>query len=154
MIGFIAPLLASALTLAPVLTGGGWANVTAPPATDGRVTLVDVFAFSCINCRHVTPELQHLRREYGTDAVTIIGVHTPELPEERVHANLRAALADQGISWPVVYDDDSRIWNAYGVTAWPTQLLFDKHGRLRERFVGEGYDAEIERAVRTLVAER
>jgi thiol-disulfide isomerase/thioredoxin len=153
MIALIGPLLAATLSLATVTAGGRWANVAGPPPTEGRVTIVDVFAFSCINCIHVTPELQKVRAEYGPDQLTIIGVHTPELPEERVHGNLLAAIKNEGITWPVVYDDDSRIWNAYGVTAWPTQLIFDKHGQLRGRIVGEGYDATVERAVKTLVAE-
>jgi hypothetical protein len=54
----------------------------------------------------------------------------------------------------VLYDDDFRIWNAYGVNAWPTQLVFDKGGKLRATYVGEGYDAQLERTVRGLVGEK
>ncbi|MGD1067929.1 MAG: redoxin domain-containing protein [Vulcanimicrobiaceae bacterium] len=153
MIALIGPLLAATLSLTTVTQYGTWANVGAAPPTEGRVTIVDVFAFSCINCIHITPELQKLRGEYTPDQLTIIGVHTPELPEERVHPSLMAAMKKEGITWPVVYDDDSRIWNAYDVTAWPTQLIFDKHGRMRMRIVGEGFDADVERYVRMLVAE-
>jgi thiol-disulfide isomerase/thioredoxin len=148
-----ASLLAAALTLAPVLSATAWVNVPGPPPTAGRVTIVDVFAFSCINCRHVTPELQKLRGAYGENDLTIIGVHAPELPEEKVHANLLHALSDQRITWPVLADDAFRVWNAYGVNAWPTQLIFDRRGRLRATYVGEGYDAAIDGWVRRLTAE-
>jgi thiol-disulfide isomerase/thioredoxin len=152
MIGSL--VLAVAMTLLPVLSASTWANAAGPPATQGRVTIVDVFTYGCINCRHVTPELQRLRRAYAPHDLAIIGVHAPETPEERVHENVVRALHEQEIAWPVVFDDGFQIWNAYGVSAWPTQLVFDRAGRLRKTYVGEGYDAELERTVRTLVAER
>ena len=148
-------LLAAATSLAPVLGATApWANASGPPPTAGRVTVVDVFTFSCINCKHVTPELQRLRAAYKPSDLAIVGVHAPELPNERVHANVVQALREQDITWPVVFDDDFKLWNAYGVQAWPTQLVFDRHGRLRATYVGEGYDAQLERTVRALVAER
>jgi thiol-disulfide isomerase/thioredoxin len=148
----IAALLA-VIGLAPLLSGGAWVNAAGPPPTQGRVTIVDVFTFACINCQHVTPELRRLRAVYAPADLTLIGVHTPELPEERVHSNVVAALREQGIAWPVVYDDDHRLWDAFGVSAWPTQLVFDRHGRLRATIVGEGYDGELERVVHQLVGE-
>lgn len=152
MIGTL--LLAAATTLAPVLGATPWANAAGPPQTQGRVTIVDVFTYGCINCKHVTPELHKLRAAYGTRDLAIVGVHAPETPEEHVHANVVQALRAQEIAWPVVFDDGFRVWNAYGVSAWPTQLVFDRHGNLRATYVGEGYDAELERTVRTLTAER
>jgi thiol-disulfide isomerase/thioredoxin len=151
MIGGLA--LAAAVTLAPLLGAAPWANAPGPPATQGRVTVLDVFTFGCINCKHVTPELRKLRAAYPSGDLAIVGVHAPETPEEHVHANVVRALRDQDITWPVVFDDGFRVWNAYGVTAWPTQLVFDRRGRLRATYVGEGYDAQLERTVRSLVAE-
>ena len=147
-------LLAAATTLAPVLGATSWANAAGPPPTAGRVTIVDVFTFDCINCKHVTPELRALRARYGNGDLAIVGVHAPELPQEHVHANVVRALTAQDITWPVAYDDDFRLWNAYGVTAWPTQLVFDRRGRLRATIVGEGYDRELEHTIAQLVAEK
>lgn len=152
MIGGI--VLAAAMTLAPVLSAMPWANASGPPPTEGRVTIVDVFTYGCINCQHVTPELRKLRTAYTTRELAIVGVHAPETPDEHVHANVAQALRDQQIAWPVVYDDGFQIWNAYGVSAWPTQLVFDRRGRLRKTYVGEGYDAQLEQTVRELAAER
>ena len=146
-------LLAAATTLAPVLGATPWTNASGPPPTAGRVTIVDVFTYGCINCKHVAPELRRLRAAYTARDLAIVGVHAPETPEEHVHANVVRALRDQDIVWPVVFDDAFRLWNAYGVTAWPTQLVFDRRGTLRETFVGEGYDAQLERTVRTLAGE-
>ena len=151
MIGTL--LLAGAVTLAPVLSATAWANAPGPPPTAGRVTIVDVFTFDCINCRHVTPELQRLRAAYGSRDLAIVGVHAPETAEEHVHANVVQALRAQNISWPVLFDDNFSVWNNYGVQAWPTQLVFDRKGVLRATYVGEGYDAQLARTVSTLIAE-
>jgi hypothetical protein len=67
-----------------------------------------------------------------------------------VIANVKA----QGILWPVRFDDDGRVWDAYGVKYWPSQLVFDRHGRLRKTIIGEGRDAELDATVKALLAER
>jgi thiol-disulfide isomerase/thioredoxin len=152
MIGAI--VIGAAMTLLPVLSATSWANAPGPPQTEGRVTIVDVFTYGCINCQHVTPELRRLRAAYSPDELAIVGVHAPETPEEHVHANVLRALREQQIGWPVVFDDAFRIWDAYGVSAWPTQFVFDRAGHLRKTYVGEGYDGELERTVRALVEER
>jgi thiol-disulfide isomerase/thioredoxin len=149
-----AAVLAAALTFAPIANAAApWLNAERAPAVAGRVTVVDVFTFWCINCRHVVPELQRLHAEIPARELQIVGIHAPETPYERLHANVRNALREQGITWPVVFDDDFRLWNAYGVDAWPTQLVFDRRGQLRARFVGEGLDAKLEATVKALIAE-
>ncbi|MGB8520984.1 MAG: redoxin family protein [Candidatus Tumulicola sp.] len=120
----------------------------------GKVVVVDVFTFDCINCQHVVPELRSLRAHYATKDLLVVGIHTPETPFERVRANVVAALATQGISWPVAIDNDEKLWNAYGIAYWPTQLIFDRHGRLRKTVIGEGQDAEVTSTVAALAAER
>ncbi|MGB8266484.1 MAG: thioredoxin-like domain-containing protein [Candidatus Velthaea sp.] len=153
----IAPAAAAggASDLAPVLGAHDWINGPVRAAqTGGKVVLVDVFTVGCINCRHVTPELKKLHASVPESRLEIIGVHAPETPYERNRANVISELTRQGIVWPVAVDNGFTIWNAYGTDAWPTQYLFDKHGRLRKTFVGEGYDAQIDAAVRALLAER
>jgi thiol-disulfide isomerase/thioredoxin len=148
-------LLAAATTLAPVANStAAWLNAAHAPVTAGRVTVVDIFTFGCLNCKHVTPQLKQLRAAIPEDELAIVGVHAPETPYERDRANVRDALRDQNITWPVVIDNDFAIWKAYGVDAWPTQLVFDRHGKLRATYVGEGNDSELERSVRALIAER
>jgi thiol-disulfide isomerase/thioredoxin len=148
-------IFAAASTLAPILgSTAAWFNAAHAPATSGRVALVDVFTFGCINCKHVTPELRRLRAAWSPSDLVIVGVHAPETPYERDAQNLRAALREQNIIWPVVADNEFAVWKAYGVDAWPTQLVFDRHGKLRATYVGEGNDAELEHTVRELVAER
>jgi hypothetical protein len=129
------------------------ASATAASYT-GKVVIVDVFTFDCINFKHVVPGLRSLRAHYPGSDLLVVGIHTPELPFERTRANVVEALAAQGISWPVAIDNDQKLWNAYNVQYWPTQLIFDRHGQLRKTVIGEGQGAAVASAVAALVAER
>ncbi len=150
-----ATLAGPAKSLAPLGLASGWLNgrVTAV-ALRGRVVLLDVFTFECINCVHVTPNLKRLYARYARSEVEIVAVHTPEVPS---YQSRLAYLAEQtrtaALPWPIAIDNRSEIWNAYGISAWPTQMLFDRHGRLRQTIVGEGQDDAVNAAVRSLVEE-
>ena len=142
-------------TLGPVVNSTeGWLNGRATAASlAGKVVIVDVFTFDCINCKNITPNLRALYRKRGKD-LAIVGVHSPETPYERNRANLAEALNSLGVDWPVALDNSFAIWRAYGVDAWPTQLIFDRKGRLRRTIVGDSQNAEVDRTVAALVAER
>jgi len=119
-----------------------------------KVVLVDFYTFDCINCKHTEPNLRNLYQTTSRRDLVIVGVHSPETSLERNRANLLASLKDQGIGWPVAVDNDFAVWNSYGIAAWPTQLIFDRHGKLRATVVGEGQDDAINQAIKQLIAER
>ena len=155
MAGLLTFLLAASAALLPLSRAAAWLGAAPPPAVfSGKVVLVDVFTFDCINCKHVVPELRVLRAQIPSDQLTIIGIHSPETPLERDRANVAKNITAQGITWPVALDNDFRLWNAYGVRYWPTQLIFDRHGALRKTIIGEGQDAVVESTVRGLLRER
>ncbi len=142
-------------TLAPLLHASeGWIG-TQPAAADlaGKVVVVDVFTFGCINCKNVTPNLRALYRRHEP-GLAIVGIHTPETPYERERGNVVANLKTLGIAWPVALDNSQALWNAYGVDAWPTQLIFDRHGKLRKTVVGDSQDELVDRTIDALLAER
>ncbi len=121
----------------------------------GRVVLVDVFTFECINCTNVTPALKRLYAGYPRSDVEIVAVHTPEVPSyQRSLSYLSRQTRAAALPWPIAVDNEHRIWDAYGVSAWPTQLIFDRDGRLRSTFVGDGQDREVAAAVRSLIRAR
>jgi len=144
----------TATSLAPLLAAReGWLNAPlSAAAVRGKVVLVDVFTFGCINCKNVVPNLRALYRK-GDKGLVIVGVHSPETPYEKDRANVAENLKAQGIAWPVAIDNSFAIWNAYGVDAWPTQLLFDRHGRLRRTIVGDSQDGDLDAAIKALLAE-
>ncbi len=162
----LAAVAALALPSAAPAGPASFAPVLAAPAQDwlngrvtaadlhGKVVIVDVFTFDCINCKHVTPELKKLHATLPARDFAIVGVHTPELPEEHVRANVISELARQGVVWPVAVDNSQTIWNALNNEYWPTQYIFDREGRLRQTVIGEGQDDLVEQTVRNLIAER
>jgi len=146
---------AGSQSLATVLDAEVWLN-DRPTASSvqGKVVLVDFYTFACINCKHVEPNLRKLHASEPSGEFAIIGVHSPETPYERNLGNVLASTKQQGVVWPVAIDNDFTVWNAYAVSAWPTQLIFDRHGRLRATIVGEGQDALVNRTIANLLSEK
>jgi thiol-disulfide isomerase/thioredoxin len=141
--------------LAPLYTAGTWLNGSATPAwLSGKVVVVDIFTFDCINCKHVVPNLRRLNADEPAARFALVGVHSPETPYERDRDNVVKNLAVQGITWPVLIDNDFRVWRAFGTEYWPTQLIFDRHGRLRKTVIGEGQDDVVNATIQSLLDER
>ncbi|MBI3144291.1 MAG: cytochrome c biogenesis protein DipZ [Pseudogulbenkiania sp.] len=153
--------VASALKLAdegpaPALTGATrWLN-SAPlslPELRGKVVLVDFWTYSCINCLRTLPYVKAWWDKYQGQGLVIIGVHAPEFAFERDEDNVRKAVRDLGIRYPVAMDNNYAIWNAYHNQYWPAHYLIDAQGRVRDHVFGEGDYAHTEAAIRQLLAE-
>lgn len=141
---------------APEISSGLWIN--SEPLTlkslHGRVVLIEFWTFGCYNCRNTLPTVKAWDARYRDKGLTIIGVHTPEFDSERKIDYLRREVAELGIQYPVVSDNDYATWKAYGVEAWPTLFLLDKQGRVRWTRVGEGAYDETEEVIKKLLAEQ
>ena len=141
--------------IAPEVSSGTWIN--SDPLTlkslRGRVVVVDFWTFACYNCRNALPAVKNWDARYRAQGLTVIGVHTPELDTERNLENLKREVAELGIRFPVVSDNDFSTWNAYRVQAWPTWFVIDKQGRIRWQHVGEGAYEETEQVIKQLLAE-
>lgn len=128
-----------------------WIN--APPLTvpqlRGKLVILDFWTYCCINCMHIVPHLQTLEREFA-DELVVIGVHSAKFTEEQLTANVAAAVQRLEVHHPVVNDADHRIWDSYGVNAWPTLMFIDPHGRVYGKHAGE-FDVE---PVRQLLREQ
>ncbi|MEK7210688.1 MAG: redoxin domain-containing protein [Candidatus Binatota bacterium] len=99
------------------------------------------------------PQLRAWHEKYEMKGLTIVGVHTPEFFWENSNERVEAAVKDLEIKYPVVQDNDKRIWNRFAVWAWPTAVLVDKMGIVRYHHVGEGAYGEAESVIRRLLAE-
>ncbi len=141
---------------APELTGiTAWINTepTTLAALRGKVVLVHFWTFGCINCVHVQPYVKAWYEAYAKDGFVVLGVHTPELSFERDIDNVRRAVAEAGVRFPVAFDPDYATWNAYRNSYWPAFYFVDKGGRVRHVHFGEGdYDGS-EAVIRELLAE-
>ncbi len=140
---------------APPLFSATWIN-SQPLTLDalrGKVVVVDFWTFACINCQHVLPYLKAWDQKYRAQGLVIIGVHTPELSFERDVANVKQAVQDDAIQYPIAIDGDYANWNRYHVWAWPTWFIVDKEGYIRYNHVGEGDYSGSEATIRQLLSE-
>jgi len=102
----------------------------------------------------VIPSLRGWHEQYKEQGLIIIGNHYPEFSHERELDNLKAAIRELNIPYPVAMDNDGKTWRAYQNRYWPTLYLIDKLGHLRYRHIGEGGYEETEAAILTLLAEQ
>jgi thiol-disulfide isomerase/thioredoxin len=119
----------------------------------GKVVLVDVFTFDCINCKNITPNLRKLSRRNPQD-LALVGIHSPETPIERDRNEVVRHLATLGVTWPVAIDNDFALWKAYNIEYWPTQMIFDRRGKLRKVVIGDSEDALVNDTIDALMRER
>ena len=119
----------------------------------GRVVLIQFWTYACYNCLNALPYVKKLHAKYRDKGLVVISVHTPELPRERLLANVRREVKELGITYPVVVDNDFRIWNAYRNHYWPAAYYADATGKLRFHHFGEGRYEEQDKVVAKLLAE-
>jgi thiol-disulfide isomerase/thioredoxin len=141
---------------APEFTGiVGWDN--SPPLTiaglRGKVVLVDFWTYSCINCQRTLPYLRQWWDRYKADGLVIVGVHSPEFQFEHDPGNVKRALGEYNVTWPVALDSNMSTWNAYNNQFWPAEYLIDKKGHVRHTHFGEGEYDVTESAIQQLLSE-
>lgn len=133
----------------------GWLNTSrALKGEDlaGRIILVDFWTYCCINCMQIIPDLHKIEQQFG-DKITVIGVHSAKFANEKDSENIRSAVLRYNIEHPVVNDKDFKIWNGFGVHAWPTLLLIGQDGLVKNVYSGEGNSAQITADIEKLIAK-
>lgn len=157
-------------TIAPGFEGGsGWLNTEAVGLKvdeeldlkylvgDGvgggktKAMLVDFWTYSCINCQRTIPYLKSWWEKYKDQGLVIVGVHTPEFEFEKDRENVRKAMDKYGVAWPVVQDNDYKIWEAYKNRYWPRKYLINASGVIVYDHIGEGAYEETEREIQALL---
>lgn len=137
---------------------GATAWINSPPLTPeslrGKVVVVDFWTYSCINCLRSLPTIQAWYEKYKDSGLVVLGVHTPEFPFEKDEANVRRAVRELGIEYPVAMDNDYRIWRSFNNRYWPAHYFIDTAGRVRYHSFGEGHSGESEAWIRSLLEER
>jgi thiol-disulfide isomerase/thioredoxin len=141
---------------APEITGGrGWLNTDKPlslAALKGKVVLLDFWTYGCINCIHIIPDLKRLEAKYPNELV-VIGVHSAKFENEKDTENIRRIILRYELEHPVYNDAEFKVWQSYGVRAWPTQVLIDPAGYIIGGVSGEGNYDLIDQVVAKAVAE-
>lgn len=153
-----APLPAEASrTAVPGFDGAtAWLNVDhalAMKELAGRVLVVDFWTSCCINCMQTLPTLAAIEEQFADQPVTVIGVHSPKFDAETERVRLSDVVRQYSIKHPVAIDGSMKIWNAWGVNAWPTVIVLDPRGRVVWAGSGEPDRAELASIVTSALAE-
>ncbi|HEX4111836.1 MAG TPA: cytochrome c biogenesis protein DipZ [Stellaceae bacterium] len=140
----------------PSLAGAeAWLNSPplTPAALKGKVVLIDFWTYSCINCLRAIPYVRAWWQKYKDQGLVVIGVHSPEFAFEHDIDNVKKAVANLKIAYPVAIDNDFTIWRAFENQYWPAHYFIDAQGRIRHEHFGEGNYDESERIIQQLLAE-
>lgn len=121
----------------------------------GKVILVDFWTFSCINCIRTLPYIKSWYEKYHSDGFVVIGVHTPEFEFEKNIDNVKKAILQYQISYPVILDNQYGTWQSFRNQYWPAHFLIDKNGMVVYEHFGEGnYDITEHNIVALLGAKQ
>jgi thiol-disulfide isomerase/thioredoxin len=133
----------------------GWLN--SPPLTAaglrGKVVLVNFWTYTCINWLRQLPYVRAWAGKYTADGLVVIGVHTPEFAFEHDAENVRRAVQDMRLGYPVAIDNDYAVWRAFDNYYWPALYFADAEGRIRHHHFGEGEYPQSEMVIQQLLAE-
>ena len=132
-----------------------WLN--SPPLTReqlrGKVVLIDFWTYSCINCLRALPYVEAWAKKYEDHGLVVIGVHAPEFAFEKIEGNVRRAVRDLGVTYPVALDNNLTIWQAFNNQYWPAHYFIDAQGRIRHHHFGEGEYDRSEQVIQQLLSE-
>ncbi|MEH1932573.1 MAG: thioredoxin family protein [Nostoc sp.] len=130
-----------------------WLNSTPLSIADlkGNVVLIQFWTFACINCQRTLPYITRWHRQYESQGLKVIGIHTPEFAFERDPNNIKKALRQHKITYPVPVDNEYKTWKAYDNQYWPHMFLADRQGLLQYDHIGEGEYEKIEQTIRQLL---
>ncbi len=140
----------------PSLGGAtGWLNSQPSSAESlrGKVVLAQFCTYTCINWLRTLPYLRAWAETYKNSGLVVLGVHTPEFAFEKDVDNVRRALKELKVGYPIALDNDYAVWRAFNNNYWPALYLVDAQGRIRHHHFGEGNYEQSERAIQQLLAE-
>ncbi|GAA1847858.1 cytochrome c biogenesis protein DipZ [Pseudonocardia ailaonensis] len=123
-----------------------WFNTVRPEGLTtadlrGKVTLIDFWTYSCINCQRSIPHVKAWDATYRDAGLQVVGIHTPEFTFEQDPTNVQSGIDRFGITYPVAMDNGFSMFGAYRNQYWPAEFLIDATGTIRYFKLGEGnYD--------------
>jgi thiol-disulfide isomerase/thioredoxin len=153
--GFPTGQIAGQSELASLERADEWLNsppLTAP-ALRGKVVLIDFWTYTCINWLRTLPYVRAWDEKYRSQGLVVIGVHAPEFAFEKNLNNVRWAVKDMRVGYPVAVDNEHVIWRAFRNQYWPALYFVDAQGRVRHQHFGEGSYEQSEMIIQRLLNE-
>ena len=153
--GFPSGEIGSPSELASLERANEWLN--SPPLTAealrGKVVLIDFWTYTCINWLRQLPYVRAWAEKYKDQGLIVIGVHAPEFSFEKEINNVRWAVKEMNIGYPIAVDNEHVIWRAFKNNYWPALYFVDSQGRVRHHHFGEGSYEQSEMIIQALLAE-
>jgi len=122
-------------------------------ALRGKVVLIDFWTYTCINWLRTAPYVRAWAEKYKNQGLVVIGVHAPEFAFEKNIDNVRWAVKEMRIKYPIAVDNAHTIWRAFKNSYWPALYFVDAQGRVRHHHFGEGSYEQSEKIIQELLAE-
>jgi hypothetical protein len=116
------------------------------------VVLVNFWTYTCINWLRQLPYVRAWAGKYSGQGLVVIGVHTPEFAFEHDQDNVRRAVQDMRVDYPVAVDNDYAVWSAFDNHYWPALYFADAQGQIRHHHFGEGEYQQSEMIIQRLLA--
>lgn len=112
----------------------------------GQVVMLNFWASWCGPCRKEMPLLDEMSKRYGAAGFVLYGVNV-----EEDNTDAKKLIKQLGVTFPILYDTESKASSLYNVDAMPTTVLIDKKGEIR--FVNRGYKEGDENKYRDQIRE-
>ena len=122
-------------------------------ALERRVVLVNFGTYTCINWIRSLPYVRAWADKYRSQGLTVVGVQTPEFEFEENLDNVRRAIEEMDVRYPVAVDNDYAVWRAFDNHYWPALYFVDAEGRIRHHHFGEGEYMGSEMVLQMLLRE-
>jgi sugar lactone lactonase YvrE len=131
-----------------------WLNADAQTieAQRGRVLALVFWNASSVYCINLMEQIATLKARYPL-ALSVLGVHLPKFDAEVDGRTVLKAVNRMRVAFPVANDRHWITWQHYGVHQWPTVVLIDPHGNLRQRLSGDDQLAALDAGIAALVDE-
>jgi Thioredoxin like C-terminal domain/Redoxin len=118
-----------------------------------RVVLVSFGTYTCINWIRSLPYVRAWADKYASLGLAVVGVQTPEFEFEEGLDNVRRAVKDMDVRYPVAVDNDYAVWQAFDNHYWPALYFVDAESRIRHHHFGEGEYMGSELVLQMLLRE-
>lgn len=112
----------------------------------GQVVMLNFWASWCAPCLKEMPLLDEMSKRYSSAGFVLFGVNV-----EEDNTDAKKLLKKLGVTFPILFDTESKASSLYNVDSMPTTVMIDKKGVIR--YVNRGYKPGDENKYRDQIRE-